>query len=50
MYSSYYSTPYTATSRAATTAGADGVVAAILGMGVIFWIAVIALAVLTVVA
>ena len=49
MYSSY-STPYTATSRAATTAGADGVVAAILGMGVIFWIAVIALAVLTVVA
>jgi hypothetical protein len=49
MNSTYYSTPYAA-SRAATPAGADGVVAAMLGMGVIFWIAVIALAILTVVA
>ena len=49
MNSVYYSTPYT-TTRAATPAGAEGVVAAMMGMGVIFWIAVIALAVLTVVA
>ena len=49
MNTVYYSTPY-ATTRAATPAGAEGVVAAMMGMGVIFWIAVIALAVLTVVA
>lgn len=50
MYSSYYSTPYTTASRATSTAGAEGIVAAILGMGVLFWIAVIALAILTLVA
>ena len=30
MYSSYYSTPYTTASRATSTAGAEGIVAAIL--------------------
>lgn len=51
MYSSYYSTPYTTTaSTAASTANVEGIVATILGLGLLFWLVVIALAILTLVA
>lgn len=51
MYSSYYSTPYTTTaSTAASSANVEGIVATILGLGILFWLVVIALAVLILVA
>ena len=48
MYSSYYSTPYTTT--AASSANAEGIAATILGLGLFFWLIVIGLAVLVLVA
>ncbi len=51
MYSSYYSTPYTTTvSKAATANDLGGVIATILGLGVLFWLIIIALSVLTLIA
>ena len=48
MYNSYYTT--TAASKAASTAGTEEIVKAILGIGVMFWIVLIAVAVLIYVA
>lgn len=51
MYSSYYSTPYTTTaSTAASTANVEGIVATILGLGILFWLVCIAVIVLILVA
>ena len=51
MYSSYYNTPNAITATTTTsTAGVDGLIATMLGLGLLFWLAVITLVVLTLVA